>query len=235
MTLYRTPRDQVLGPERWPVVNAAMHAELDGQPERARQMGVKPLLSNAFYLLWSDYSAGRDLDEIRDEFASLIGEWSTDISVGDTTALSVAVGVWIRAFGLDEHLETWLAAHQAEPHPGLRFDEWVLGNEKALDDPELDDGFKQDQKNTAMAREIEADPENGADLLAGWVRTRWYRDNANAPWWNSHNDETVDTRGAYRGYWCWPAAAISMITGVDDSQLKGAKYYPYDLVHYLDS
>lgn len=40
---------------------------------------------------------------------------------------------------------------------------------------------------------------------------------------------------AYDGYWCWPAAAVALRCGVDDSGLEGHEYYPYDVAHFLDN
>lgn len=38
----------------------------------------------------------------------------------------------------------------------------------------------------------------------------------------------------YNGYWCFEVAAIIKKYSIDDSELKGLKFYPYDLVHFKD-
>lgn len=38
----------------------------------------------------------------------------------------------------------------------------------------------------------------------------------------------------YRGYWCIEAAALVKALGLDDTELKECKYYPYDMAHFCD-
>ena len=39
-------------------------------------------------------------------------------------------------------------------------------------------------------------------------------------------------KGRYRGYWCIAAAALVKALGLDDTELKDCKYYPYDMAHF---
>ncbi|MBQ8680607.1 MAG: DUF1911 domain-containing protein [Treponema sp.] len=58
----------------------------------------------------------------------------------------------------------------------------------------------------------------------------WYNFHKDAYWYNAHNSES----NIYEGYWAFDIAAVSKILGIDDSGLKDAPYYPYDLVHFCD-
>lgn len=44
----------------------------------------------------------------------------------------------------------------------------------------------------------------------------------------------TNTSRCYRGYWCIEAAALVKALGLDDSELKESKYYPYDMAHFCD-
>lgn len=61
--------------------------------------------------------------------------------------------------------------------------------------------------------------------LKDYIENRWYDDNSDAAWYNSHNSDS-DT---YCGYWCYIGAAIAKILGFDFNAFKGVTYFPYDL------
>lgn len=61
--------------------------------------------------------------------------------------------------------------------------------------------------------------------LKDYIENRWYDENSDAAWYNSHNSDS-DT---YCGYWCYIGAAIAKILGFDFGAFKGVTYFPYDL------
>lgn len=67
-------------------------------------------------------------------------------------------------------------------------------------------------------------------LIEKYLKNYWYNAHADMAWYDSHKDKS-DT---YYGYWSFEAGAIVKILGLDDSSLKDAPYYPYDLVHYKE-
>ena len=102
----------------------------------------------------------------------------------------------------------WYIINAREPAGGLQPD--TLISEAYRDIYDL----------TKMPR---ADAEQEMKLYLG----KWYSLHKDAPWYNAHTKER-----AYRGYWCWEAAAITKIMGLDDSGYKDNPYYPYDMVHW---
>ncbi len=62
------------------------------------------------------------------------------------------------------------------------------------------------------------------------LKKEWYKFHRDAYWYDTHNLEN----NCYQGYWAWDIGAAVKILGLDDSELKDCKYYPYDLVHYCD-
>lgn len=38
----------------------------------------------------------------------------------------------------------------------------------------------------------------------------------------------------HTGYWCFESGAIVKILGLEDSNFKEQKYYPYDLIHWKE-
>ncbi|MCW2294855.1 hypothetical protein M2262_004905 [Pseudomonas sp. BIGb0408] len=56
----------------------------------------------------------------------------------------------------------------------------------------------------------------------------WYKGNKNlAAWYDNHKGE--DT--GYVGYWCFEAALVVKLFGIDDSSFRTHAHYPADLVH----
>ncbi len=53
----------------------------------------------------------------------------------------------------------------------------------------------------------------------------WYFLHKNEPWYDSHKKQK-----GYAGYWCWEAAAITKIMGLDDEGFKNNPYYPKDIL-----
>ena len=59
---------------------------------------------------------------------------------------------------------------------------------------------------------------------------KWYGLHKNDPWYNNHKKQS-----GYKGYWCWDAAAVVKIKGLDDASFKDHPHYPYDMVHWQDN
>ena len=74
---------------------------------------------------------------------------------------------------------------------------------------------------------IESD--NPSTELKGYL-SRWYSRSRGRWWYDTHNSKS----DSYIGYWCFEVGAIVKIMGLDDSEIKDNKYYPYDLVHFKD-
>lgn len=62
--------------------------------------------------------------------------------------------------------------------------------------------------------------------IKDYLVNKWYDAHKDMSWYNSHK------KGDYFGYWSFESAAIVNALGLNDTCLKGVKYYPYDLVHY---
>ena len=65
-------------------------------------------------------------------------------------------------------------------------------------------------------------------FLGKYLKTDWYKGHKGAGWHDSHKSKT----DSYSGYWCFEAAAISSILGLDDTNLRSSQYYPSDLADY---
>ena len=64
------------------------------------------------------------------------------------------------------------------------------------------------------------------EILKEYLNKHWY--NADCGCYAAHKSSV----NVYYGYWSFEAGAVVKILRLDDTELKGVKYYPYDLVHY---
>jgi len=71
---------------------------------------------------------------------------------------------------------------------------------------------------------IEAEPEQRPKLMSIYLDA-WYE------LYGSPDLHLMDTN-TYVGYWCWEAALIVKLYGIDDSSFIDHEYYPKDLVHW---
>ena len=72
----------------------------------------------------------------------------------------------------------------------------------------------------------ENDNDVAQNELKFFLEKEWYRSLHDTSTYNQHNVKG----GRYVGYWCFLAAAIVKIKGLDDSSFRDNKYYPKDLL-----
>ena len=76
---------------------------------------------------------------------------------------------------------------------------------------------------------FQAEESKRPKLMLAFLKV-WHQQNKGASWWNSH--ERVAVGGlSYGGYWCFEAAAVVKLLGIEDSSFRDNEFYPADLVH----
>lgn len=68
--------------------------------------------------------------------------------------------------------------------------------------------------------------ESPVEKLKAYLSKEWYNEDCGC--YEAHKS----AQNIYYGYWSLEAGAISKILKLDDEELKGQQYYPYDLVHF---
>lgn len=79
---------------------------------------------------------------------------------------------------------------------------------------------------------LEEDEAHSAELVQKFVETEWYenfkKEGGGRVEIHNHPEDI------YYGYWCFEAAAVVKIKGLDDSSFRDHPYYPADLVHGME-
>lgn len=65
--------------------------------------------------------------------------------------------------------------------------------------------------------------------LKFFLENEWYQNLKDTSLYNQH----LNQHNIYSGYWCFVAAAIVKIKGLDDSSFRNNQYYPNDLLKNL--
>jgi len=71
------------------------------------------------------------------------------------------------------------------------------------------------------------DLSEAANLIKIFLEKEWFKEHKSCGWQNRHKNP----HNTYSGFWCFEAAAVVKIMGLDDSSFTNNKYYPKDLVN----
>ena len=72
----------------------------------------------------------------------------------------------------------------------------------------------------------EENSEKAVSLLKEYLTKRWYQGCRDEGWYDLHK-YNLDN---YYGYWSFESGALCKLKGLDDKELEGLSYFPYDLV-----
>ncbi len=92
-------------------------------------------------------------------------------------------------------------------------------------DPEMQESHITEIRQT-LKTAFTAEPEEAQKIVKQYISPVWMREHRSAGWYGNHKGP------GYSGYWCYEAAAVTCILGLDDSSYRDHKYYPKDLVDY---
>jgi hypothetical protein len=196
-----------------------------GDSDKGIQNGLLMLAVNYKNYLIALYSAGERIDNIKSkyEMAIQVAEqiWDDDNSYVDL--------LWFIFLGvlLDikeetvEKLKSMIIKHKIKDklinYLMNSLDKtWTLSGTYFMKEPYL---FWEDALENSNKDEI-------IPKIKDYLVNKWYDAHKDMSWYNSHK------KGDYFGYWSFESAAIVNALGLNDTCLKGVKYYPYDLVHY---
>ena len=195
------------------------------------QNGYKEILMYEYDNLLATYSAGEDIDKILSRYKyiiSLMGiAWEKEngyVQMVNMLSIGILLDVEDAVFNklamiaqrgsLNDFLVDYLLHHKSQIDVTLNSDSFLF------------------PRPYAATREIillaDEDKTSSAKRLKKYLSQEWYRGHSDCGWHDIHKINIF----AYSGYWSFESGALVKILGLDDSILKGLKYYPYDMVHW---
>ncbi|NVK53666.1 MAG: DUF1911 domain-containing protein [Flavobacteriaceae bacterium] len=88
-------------------------------------------------------------------------------------------------------------------------------------------GFEFDKPYKRLEKLLKEKENGNIEDIKTYLTDFWYKESSDAVWYNTHNDKSGYD---YVGYWSFESAALVKLFGLDDSELEGVDYYPYDLL-----
>ena len=194
-----------------------------GEVDKERILPVKARTHDLkLGILTAKYSRGDDLLLLERNYLELLDEWEAVwesdyynknlkmISLGILFGADKAFAKKIIEMLEDANINDWLLFFLLDSWAGLEENE-----DKKLLFPK---SFSRLQKVVSE--------DNKAGLLKEYLSKDWY--NKDCGCHEAHKSK----QNIYYGYWSFESGAISKVLSLNDDDLKGVPYYPYDLVHY---
>lgn len=210
-----------------------------------------------FYLWMLDYTAGKDLDALADQFAPIVDEfvrWN-ELNVpyrlflkekfkdrGDTDLTICAVDFdnmveYERALQFlsvailirdGRSIKRIIAAMASNRHGDALYEQLILDY---VNDPDedIEEVLFDEPYSTLVEAYFQESREAAVPHIQFYLK-KWYRYQDGARWYDAHKKIQED-ESFYYGYWAFEAAATCFLLGIDDSKIDDM-VYPKDLVAY---
>ncbi|MBE6062119.1 MAG: DUF1911 domain-containing protein [Clostridium butyricum] len=187
------------------------------------------IVNQAFLKFYTGYSLGYNLSELNDDVKLIIHHtlacWHDSVYGDIEKALELAIIFNIQSIEIDKLIKLLkeynyndlfleILAHYINPQNNIETDK--LQFKKAIG-PLVE-----------IVELAEIDKNKSVERLKIYLEKQWFNMQKEGRITNKDHLK----KDKYRGYWSIEAAALVKMLNLDDEELKGCKYYPYDLAHY---
>jgi hypothetical protein len=186
------------------------------------------IFSISIGLTIANYSAGKDMNEIKKQFAKVIkySKQGWDMESGYVEL------VWMLSIGIlleidDEDFNQIIELVNTSNIEDYLIDYLIFSKDK---NRKISNKIMFKNPYKTIIEIIESGTKNAEIRLKKYLSKEWYRGHKDSYWHNNHKSNY----NTYFGYWSFESGALVKILGLDDSSLKGMSYYPYDMVHWVD-
>lgn len=191
--------------------------------------GMSRLIFQAdFELLHSQYSYGMDLTEFDSLYEDMIGMiHEIDVKEIDYIDLIhfISLGILLQK---DKKLLTELVEKLDKEALNDIFLDSIL-EAYGLERKYHSDQYCKENPYIFMVDIIcaaNSNQKNVSELLYDYVTKKWLKGHSDLGWVKAVKESD------FLGLWAYEAAAVAKLFDIDDSSLKDAEFYPYDLAHY---
>ena len=185
----------------------------------------------AFEKLYAGYSLGIDINELIPEVKLVLTNLIETRKERDSNYEDMEYILhFIILFNQIEYLEEYKKLLEKSEHRDFYFDllmqyldsAWQISTEKIL--------WPKDIKPLVEVIQLsKTDKTLAVQRLKKYLEKEWFK---------TLKEGLVTNRdleiGDYRGYWCIESAVLVKVLGLDDTELRGCKYYPYDMAHFSE-
>ncbi len=185
----------------------------------------------AFEKLYAGYSLGIDINELIPEVKLILTNLIETRKERDSNYEDMEYILhFIILFNQIDYLEEYKKLLEKSEHRDFYFDllmqyldsSWEISTEKIL--------WPKDIKPLVEVIQLsKTNKDSAVQRLKKYLKKEWFK---------TLKEGLVTNRdleiGDYRGYWCIESAVLVKILGLDDTELRDCKYYPYDMAHFSE-
>ena len=208
----------------------SLYQETVSNPEKYNVQSYKyNLFIYAFFKFYSGYSLGVEFNELIPEIKLIVQNLIETREVRDSNYEDMEYILhFIILFNQTDFLEEYKMLLEKSEDRDFYLDSmmqyldftWEISTEKILWPRDMKPlceviQFSKTDKNLAVTR------------LKKYLDKEWFKTLKEGLVTNQQLE-----KGRYCGYWCIEAAALVKALGLDDTELKNCKYYPYDMAHF---
>lgn len=185
----------------------------------------------AFNKLYCGYSLGLDFKEFLPEIKLILQNLIETRKERDSNYEDMEyILYFIILFNQTEFLNEYKQLLEKSEHRDFYFDllmqyldsAWQISTEKIL--------WPKDMKPLVEVIQLSKTNKNSAvQRLKKYLEKEWFKTLKEGLVTNKDLE-----KGNYRGYWCIESAVLVKVLGLDDTELRDCKYYPYDMAHFSE-
>lgn len=208
------------------------YQEKISNPEKYNVESYKySLFIYSFYKFYSGYSLGLDINELLPDIKLIIQNLIETRKERDTNYEDMEYILhFIILFNQIEYLEGYKKLLEKSEDRDFYFDllmqyldsAWQISTKKIL--------WPKDIKPLVEVIQLSKTDKNSAvQRLKKYLEKEWFKTLKEGLITNKQLE-----KGRYRGYWCIESAVLVKVLGLDDTDLRDCKYYPYDMAHFSE-
>lgn len=206
--------------------------EIGEHPEEFNIKSYKyQIFINAFYKFYAGYSLGLDVNELIPEIKLILRNLLDTTNENDSNYEDMEYILhFIILFNQNEFLIEYKELLEKSEHRDFYLDSlmqyldssWEISTEKIL--------WEKDMKPLCEVIQLsKADKDSAVQRLKRFLEKEWFKTLKEGLITNQQLE-----KGRYRGYWCIESAVLVKVLGLDDTELRDCKYYPYDMAHFSE-
>lgn len=206
--------------------------EIGEHPEEFNIKSYKyQIFINAFYKFYAGYSLGLDVNELIPEIKLILRNLLDTTNENDSNYEDMEYILhFIILFNQIEYLEEYKKLLEKSEERDFYFDllmqyldsSWEISTEKIL--------WPKDIKPLVEVIQLsKTDKTLAVQRLKKYLEKEWFKTLKEGLVTNKQLE-----KGNYRGYWCMESAVLVKVLGLDDTELRDCKYYPYDMAHFSE-
>ena len=208
------------------------YQEKISNPEKYNVESYKhSLFIYSYYKFYSGYSLGLDINELLPDIKLIIQNLIETRKERDSNYEDMEyILYFIILFNQIEYLEEYKKLLEKSEDRDFYFDllmqyldsSWEISTEKIL--------WPKDIKPLVEVIQLsKTDKTLAVQRLKKYLEKEWFKTLKEGLITNKQLE-----KGRYRGYWCIDSAVLVKVLGLDDTELRDCKYYPYDMAHFSE-